>query len=76
LPSGYAIAIVCRGAEEGHVRALLLQGIAANGLHLRQLYSSNIESTDRVEVFATVTADGRRTPPWSRLSDGSAWSPA
>jgi putative Mg2+ transporter-C (MgtC) family protein len=59
LDSGYAVTIVCRGDQEAHVRALLLQGLAANNMHLRQLESSNIEDSDRVEILATVHADTR-----------------
>jgi putative Mg2+ transporter-C (MgtC) family protein len=59
LDSGYAVTIVCRGDQEAHVRALLLQGLAANSMQLRQLESSNIEDSDRVEILATVHADTR-----------------
>jgi putative Mg2+ transporter-C (MgtC) family protein len=59
LDAGYAITIVCRGAQEAHVRALLLQGLASNNMHLRQLDSSNIEDSDRVEILAMVHADAR-----------------
>jgi putative Mg2+ transporter-C (MgtC) family protein len=53
----YAITIVCRGEGEAHVRALLLQGLAANGLKLVELESANIEDSDRVEVAAEVDAE-------------------
>ncbi|ALV26082.1 MgtC/SapB family protein [Pannonibacter sp. Q-1] len=59
LDFGYRISIVCRGDQEAHVRALLLQGLAASAMHLRQLDSSNIEDSDRVEIEATVHADSR-----------------
>lgn len=59
LDAGYAITIVCRGDQEAHVRALRLQGLAANSMHLRQLDSSNIEDSDRVEILAVVHADSR-----------------
>ncbi|MFN4125156.1 MgtC/SapB family protein [Pannonibacter indicus] len=59
LDVGYRISIVCRGDQEAHVRALLLQGLAASAMHLRQLDSSNIEDSDRVEIKATVHADSR-----------------
>lgn len=55
----YAVTIVCRGAQEAHVRALLLQGLAASGVHLHELNSSNIEDSDRVEIMAVVHADTR-----------------
>jgi putative Mg2+ transporter-C (MgtC) family protein len=59
LPSGYAVNVVCKGDREAHVRALLLQGLSADGIHLRRLDSSNIEDSDRVEVLAVLSADRR-----------------
>ncbi len=53
----YAVEIICKGAHEAHVRALMLQGFTENGLHLTGLDSENIEDTDRVEVTAEVNAD-------------------
>ena len=41
------------------MRALLLQGLTVGALHLRQLDSSNIEDSDRVEVLAVLSADAR-----------------
>jgi putative Mg2+ transporter-C (MgtC) family protein len=54
----YLVEIVCRGSQEAHVRALMLQGFAENGLHLTGLESENIEDSDRVEVSAEVNAEG------------------
>lgn len=51
----YAVRVVCRGADEAHIRALLFQGIHSGRLHMRQLDSLDIEGTDRVEVTASVT---------------------
>jgi putative Mg2+ transporter-C (MgtC) family protein len=59
LPSGYVVNVVCKGDREAHVRALLLQGLSAGGIHLRRLDSSNIEDSDRVEVLAVLSADHR-----------------
>ncbi|MBV8566150.1 MAG: MgtC/SapB family protein [Methylobacteriaceae bacterium] len=56
----YLVTVICRGAEEAHVRALLLQGFSTGDLHLHELDSSNIEDTDRVEVTAKLTSDKRR----------------
>jgi putative Mg2+ transporter-C (MgtC) family protein len=61
LLRNYAVEIVCRSAEEAHVRALMLQGFATSGLHLKALDSENIEGSDRVEVTAAVNGEG--TPP-------------
>jgi putative Mg2+ transporter-C (MgtC) family protein len=59
LQSGYVVNVVCKGDREAHVRALLLQGLSAGGIHLRRLDSSNIEDSDRVEVLAVLSADRR-----------------
>lgn len=57
--TSYAIAIVCHGEVEAHIRALLLTGLGSS-LHIRELESSNIEDSNRVEVAACVRADGRQ----------------
>ena len=57
LRQDYAVEIVCRGRQEAHVRALMLQGFAEGGLHLMGLESENIEDTDRVQVTAEVNAE-------------------
>jgi putative Mg2+ transporter-C (MgtC) family protein len=59
LPGGYVVSVVCRGEQEAHIRTLVLNGIHVSTLHLRRLESANIEGTDRVEVTAAITADGR-----------------
>lgn len=61
LVRNYSVEIVCRGAEEAHVRALMLQGFATAGLHLTALDSANIEGSDRVGVTAAVNGEG--VPP-------------
>ncbi len=58
LERHYSVEIICRGAQEAHVRALMLQGFATSGLHLSALDSENIEDTDRVEVTARVHGEG------------------
>jgi putative Mg2+ transporter-C (MgtC) family protein len=59
LPSGYCVSVVCKGDQEAHIRTLMLQGLSFGGLHLRRLDSANIENSDRVEVSAAITAEGR-----------------
>ena len=55
----YVVTVVCRSTEEAHVRALLLQGFSTGDLHLRELDSSNIEDSDRVEVLAVLSVERR-----------------
>jgi putative Mg2+ transporter-C (MgtC) family protein len=59
LETNYEISAVCLGNSEAQTRALLLQGLSVNSLHLHGLDSSNIESTGHVRVVAHVTAEGR-----------------
>ena len=60
VETGYVVTVVCRGAEEAHVRALLLQGFSVGDLHLRELDSANIEDTERVEVTARIASEKPR----------------
>jgi putative Mg2+ transporter-C (MgtC) family protein len=52
----YSVRVVCRGPEEAHVRALLLQGAGGGNLSLRQLDSTDLEESGRVEVNAMLTS--------------------
>ena len=58
-PSCYVVNVVCKGDQGAQVRALVLQELSLVGLHLRRLESANIQGTDRVEVTATATTEGR-----------------
>ncbi|MCP4615433.1 MAG: MgtC/SapB family protein [Bradyrhizobium sp.] len=55
----YRVRVVCRGPEEAHVRALLLQGTGNGQLSLRQLDSTDLDANDRVEVNARLTAQSK-----------------
>jgi len=55
----YRVRVVCRGPEEAHVRALLLQGTSNGHLSLRQLDSTDLEGHERVEVSARLTASSK-----------------
>ena len=57
--SGYIVNVVCRGESEANVRGVLLQSLTGGPLHLRRLDSANIEGTDRVEVTAALSCEGR-----------------
>ena len=65
LETHYAVEIRCRGQEEAHVRALLLQTAASAGLGLRRATSENLEDSPQVTVSA------RSSPPavTTRLSN-------
>lgn len=57
--SRYAIAVICHGEAEAHVRALLLRDLGAQ-LHVQEIESSNIEGGSRVAVSVAVRADDRQ----------------
>lgn len=53
----YTVEITCRGAEEAHMRSLLLHALSQAGLGLRRLDSEDIADTSKVTVTAqAVTA--------------------
>lgn len=60
LSDGFKVEVVCKSPQEAHIRALLLQGLASESLHLRQLESINIEDSDRVEITAVVASDEKK----------------
>jgi putative Mg2+ transporter-C (MgtC) family protein len=55
----YAVELRCRGQEEAHVRALLLQAAASAGLGLRRLTSENLEDSPQVTVSALLVSPSR-----------------
>jgi len=59
IETGYLVSVTCRGDDEAHIRALLLQGLASCGLALRRLDSTNLEGTAHVAVSALVSASQR-----------------
>lgn len=59
LEAYYSVRVVCRGTEEAHVRALLVQGFGASALLLREIDSADIEGADTVEVKAWVSSAAR-----------------
>jgi putative Mg2+ transporter-C (MgtC) family protein len=52
----YSVRVVCRSPEEAHVRALLLQTTGNGHLSLRQLDSTDLAESGRVEVNALLTS--------------------
>ena len=55
----YTVAITCKGAEEAHMRTLLLHALTQAGLGLRRIDSEDIPDTTKVEVTATAVAAKR-----------------
>jgi putative Mg2+ transporter-C (MgtC) family protein len=59
LEVGYLICVTCRSVDEAHIRALLLQGLAAGDLSLRRLDSTDVNGTSQVIVNAHLIAHSR-----------------
>jgi putative Mg2+ transporter-C (MgtC) family protein len=55
----YSVEIVCKAAEEAHMRSLLLHALSQAGLGLRRLDSEDIENTSKVTVTAQAVAPRR-----------------
>ena len=72
----YEVEIVCRGAQEAHVRALLLSGFAEGGLHLTGLESQDIEDSDRVEVTAEASAEAATDAAMEKIVGRLSLEPA
>jgi putative Mg2+ transporter-C (MgtC) family protein len=59
--TSYLVTVICKGAAEADIRALLLQGFSEGLLHLHGLESADIEGGgDRVEVSASLASDSPR----------------
>lgn len=61
----YVIELTCKASKESHIRALLLQAVAAADLRLRRLDSVDVGApsegaAERVAVTAELVAPGRR----------------
>ncbi|MBN9278398.1 MAG: MgtC/SapB family protein [Hyphomicrobium sp.] len=76
LEQAYHVNVVCRGADEAHVRALLLQGLAGGEMRLVELESINIEGSDRVSVSAALRAEKRNDAVLERVVGRLSLEPA
>ena len=55
----YRVSLICRGRDEAHIRALLLQSVAGAPLLLRSLHSEDEDDPARAEVRADLISAGR-----------------
>ena len=55
----YTVEITCKGAEEAHMRTLLLQALSQAGLGLRRIDSEDVPDTSKVAVTAQAVATKR-----------------
>ena len=55
----YTVEVVCKGAEEAHMRSLLLHALSQAGLGLRRLDSEDIADTSKVTVTAQAVCAKR-----------------
>jgi len=55
----YSVELTCKGAEEAHMRSLLLHALSQAGLGLRRLDSEDVPDTSKVTVTAQAVAAKR-----------------
>ena len=55
----YSVELTCKGAEEAHMRSLLLQALSQAGLGLRRIDSEDVPDTSKVTVTAQAVAAKR-----------------
>jgi putative Mg2+ transporter-C (MgtC) family protein len=56
----YEVSLTCRIQDEAHLRALLLSTITQSAAALQSIHSQDIESTDRMQIRALLSTQGRR----------------
>jgi putative Mg2+ transporter-C (MgtC) family protein len=54
----YLCTVGCRGADDGHLRSLLLAAAASSGLSTRALHSEDVDPAGRAEIRATLVGQG------------------
>jgi putative Mg2+ transporter-C (MgtC) family protein len=59
LEIAYLVSVACRGPDEAHIRALLLQNLPGTGLTLRRLESNDVDAGARVMVTAPLNSPQR-----------------
>jgi putative Mg2+ transporter-C (MgtC) family protein len=55
----YTVEITCKGAEEAHMRSLLLHALSQSGLGLRRIDSEDIPDTSKVAITAQAVSAKR-----------------
>jgi putative Mg2+ transporter-C (MgtC) family protein len=55
----YSVELTCKGAEEAHMRSLLLHALSQAGLGLRRIDSEDVPDTSKVTVIAQAVAAKR-----------------
>ncbi len=63
----YVLNIVCRGNDEQHIRARLVQEVVGESVHLQSIESEDIAGTDKVSVKAFVLTTGRQETRMERI---------
>jgi putative Mg2+ transporter-C (MgtC) family protein len=63
----YLCTVMCRTADEGHLRSLLLAAVTGSGLGLRALHSEDIEPAGRVQIRATLLGQGVQDQALERI---------
>jgi putative Mg2+ transporter-C (MgtC) family protein len=63
----YLCSVVCRSADESHLRSLLLAAVTGSGLVLRALHSEDVDAAGKVEIRATLRGHGAQDVALERV---------
>ncbi|MEA1675123.1 MgtC/SapB family protein [Nitrospirillum sp. BR 11163] len=55
----YTVSVTCKGAEEAHIRSLLMHALTHGGLGLRRIDSQDVPDTTKVDVTAKAVSPTR-----------------
>ncbi|MEE3622430.1 MgtC/SapB family protein [Nitrospirillum sp. BR 11752] len=55
----YTVSVTCKGAEEAHIRSLLMHALSHGGLGLRRIDSQDVPDTTKVDVTAKAVSPTR-----------------
>jgi putative Mg2+ transporter-C (MgtC) family protein len=58
--TAYEVNLTCHSADESHLRTLLLSTITQSQATLQSIHSEDVEGSDRMNVRADVSVQGRR----------------
>jgi putative Mg2+ transporter-C (MgtC) family protein len=58
--TAYEVNLICRSADESHLRTLLLSAITQSSVILQSIHSEDVEGTDRMKVRADLNIQGHR----------------
>ena len=71
----YLCTVVCRTADESHLRSLLLAAVGTSDLSLRALHSEDLEPPGKMQIQATLVAAGSQDVALERIVSRLSFEP-